>query len=91
VRAAAAAHARLLMTHSHGRMSAERLGVPLFRVGFPMFDRLGAAHRRTVGYRGTRDLIFEVGNLLIEHSHEAAPDDWTIPESEDAHATATTH
>ncbi|HVI51792.1 MAG TPA: nitrogenase iron-molybdenum cofactor biosynthesis protein NifN [Candidatus Sulfotelmatobacter sp.] len=90
-RAAAAAHARLLMTHSHGRMSAERLGVPLFRVGFPMFDRLGAAHRRTVGYRGTRDLIFEVGNLLIEHSHEAAPDDWTIPESEDAHATATTH
>ena len=90
-RGAAEKGARLLMTHSHGRMSAEKLDVPLFRVGFPMFDRLGAAHRRTVGYRGTRDLIFEVGNMLIEHSHEAAPDDWSLPEGEEANATATAH
>jgi nitrogenase molybdenum-iron protein NifN len=90
-RGAAEKGARLLMTHSHGRMSAEKLDIPLFRVGFPMFDRLGAAHRRTVGYRGTRDLIFEVGNMLIEHSHEAAPDDWSLPEGEEANATATAH
>lgn len=91
-RGAARHRAKLLLTHSHGRIAAERLGVPLFRVGFPMFDRLGAAHRRTVGYRGTRDLIFDLGNLIVEHSHEAAPGDWTLPESEEtSHATAQTH
>jgi nitrogenase molybdenum-iron protein NifN len=70
---AKAAGAQLLITHSHGRMAAERLGIPLFRVGFPIFDRLGAAHLRTVGYRGTRDLIFAIGNLLIEQAHDLAP------------------
>ena len=70
-RAAAAARCDLLITHSHGRQAAERLGLPLFRVGFPQFDRLGAAHQRSIGYRGTRDLIFAVANLLEEHPHHA--------------------
>ncbi|HEY5763250.1 MAG TPA: nitrogenase iron-molybdenum cofactor biosynthesis protein NifN [Rhodocyclaceae bacterium] len=66
--------AGLLVTHSHGRQAAARLGIPFYRVGIPTFDRLGAAHRCTVGYRGTRNLIFEVGNLFIErlHAHENA-------------------
>ncbi len=35
-----------------------------------MFDRLGAAHESSVGYRGTRNLIFEIGNLFIASAHE---------------------
>lgn len=54
----------LLVTHAHGRQIAERLGIPLFRVGFPVFDRLGCQHKVSVGYEGTRDLIFEVANLF---------------------------
>ncbi len=67
----AAAGADLLVSHSHGRQAAARLGVPLFHAGFPQFDRLGAAHRRSVGYRGTRDLIFEIGNILMEQDDHA--------------------
>ena len=66
----------LLITHSHGRQAAERLDIPFLRMGLPMFDRLGAAHRVSVGYKGTRDLIFEVGNIFLGNSHEAAPEDW---------------
>jgi nitrogenase molybdenum-iron protein NifN len=29
------------MTHAHGRQAAERLGIPLFRLGIPQFDRIG--------------------------------------------------
>jgi nitrogenase molybdenum-iron protein NifN len=94
-RRAAEQDAALLLAHSHGRMAAERLGLPLYRVGFPIFDRLGAAHRRTVGYRGTRDLIFEVGNLLLEHSYESRPEDWALPRENDpaegGHAPAAPH
>ena len=76
-----AAGADLLVTHSHGRQAAERLGIPLFRVGLPIFDRLGAGHRLSVGYRGTRDLIFEVGNLFLASAHEPTPATWKTFES----------
>src|SRR5271169_833081 len=69
----------LLITHSHGRQAAERLKIPFYRAGFPMFDRLGAGHLLSVGYRGTRDLIFDIGNLIIadrEANHEPTPDTW---------------
>jgi nitrogenase molybdenum-iron protein NifN len=55
----------LIVSHSHGRRVAERLGITFFGAGFPVFDRLGAAQRLSVGYRGTRDLIFEIGNLFM--------------------------
>jgi nitrogenase molybdenum-iron protein NifN len=71
----AAGECDLLICHSHGARVAERLGIPFFRAGFPLFDRLGAAHKLSLGYRGTRDLIFEIGNLFIaadsHHHHEA--------------------
>ncbi|EJB07194.1 nitrogenase molybdenum-iron cofactor biosynthesis protein NifN [Rhizobium leguminosarum bv. trifolii WSM597] len=59
-----AADADLLVTHSHGRQAAERLAVPLMRIGFPIFDRLGSQHKLKILYRGTRDMIYEVGNLV---------------------------
>lgn len=74
----------LLITHSHGRQMAERLDLPFLRMGIPMFDRLGAAHQVTLGYRGTRDLIFEVANLFMAEAHEPGPDDWRQPASEEA-------
>ncbi|NVN87159.1 MAG: nitrogenase iron-molybdenum cofactor biosynthesis protein NifN [Rhodopseudomonas sp.] len=82
----------LLVTHSHGRQAAERLGVPLHRIGLPIFDRLGAAHQLAVGYRGTRDLIFTVGNLFIAAIREPTIDSWrqagVMAEQGDAKVTA---
>ncbi|MCA1444715.1 nitrogenase iron-molybdenum cofactor biosynthesis protein NifN [Ensifer sp. IC4062] len=66
--------ADLLVTHSHGRQAAERLGIPLLRVGFPVFDRLGSQHKLTVLYRGTRDLIFEAANIIQANQHAPSPE-----------------
>ncbi|KVE77654.1 nitrogenase iron-molybdenum cofactor biosynthesis protein NifN [Burkholderia vietnamiensis] len=74
-----AADCDLLITHSHGRQMAERLGKPLMRVGFPVFDRIGNAHRCQVGYRGTMNLIFEIANLMIEQIAHHGPGDWPLP------------
>ena len=68
----------LLVTHSHGRQAAERLGIPLHRMGLPIFDRLGAGHQVTVGYRGTRDMIFEIGNIFLGQVHEPSPQSWAL-------------
>ncbi|WP_226581613.1 nitrogenase iron-molybdenum cofactor biosynthesis protein NifN [Acuticoccus sediminis] len=68
----------LLVTHSHGRQMAARLDIPFYRAGIPMFDRIGAGHVTHLGYRGTRDTIFRIANLMIaEHErHEPTPDTW---------------
>lgn len=75
-----AAGCDVLVTHSHGRQAAERLQKPLFRVGFPVFDRVGNSHRLLVGYRGTRTLVCEVANLMLEHLPHPGPDAWPLPE-----------
>ena len=82
-----AADCDLLVTHSQGRQAAERLNKPLLRIGFPVFDRVGNAHRCQVGYRGTMALIFEVANLMIDQIEHHHPDDWPLsPEAVSAAA-----
>jgi nitrogenase molybdenum-iron protein NifN len=86
----------LMITHSHGRQGAERLKIPFYRMGLPMFDRLGAGHLLSVGYRGTRDLLFDLSNLIMadaEEHHEPTPDTWrtTGGASGDAATAISTH
>jgi nitrogenase molybdenum-iron protein NifN len=66
--------ADLLVTHSHGRQASERLGVPLLRVGFPIFDRLGNQHKSRILYEGARDLIFEVANIFESVPQQITPE-----------------
>ncbi|MGB8603387.1 MAG: nitrogenase iron-molybdenum cofactor biosynthesis protein NifN [Rhizomicrobium sp.] len=71
----------LLISNSQARRTAARMGIPLIAVGMPLFDRLGAAHRLSVGYRGTRNQIFDIANQFIaqdsnresEHQPHTAP------------------
>jgi nitrogenase molybdenum-iron protein NifN len=78
----------LLVTHSHGRQAAERLGKPLLRIGFPVFDRVGNAHRCQVGYRGTMALVFEVANLMLANITHHHANDWPLtPEARHAATT----
>lgn len=87
-RLAQAADCDLLMTHSHGRQAAERLGRPLLRIGIPMFDRIGNAHVCYAGYRGSRHFVYEVGNLLMDQIHHHGPADWPLPAGAQAAARA---
>lgn len=74
-----AAGCDVLLTHAHGRQAAHRLGKPLLRIGFPIFDHIGNAHRLRVGYRGTRNLVFELANLMIDQIPHHGPQDWPLP------------
>lgn len=61
--------AQLVISNSHAVETARRLGVPLLRAGFPQYDLLGGYQRLWVGYRGTRQSLFDLANLLVEHGH----------------------
>lgn len=85
-RAAEEGGAQILLTHSHGRHAAARLGLPLVRVGFPVFDRIGAQDACRVGYRGTRAFLYEIANTVQSQHHRPRPEDFgaaPIPEEFD--------
>ncbi len=57
----------LLISNSHAEKKAERLGIPLYQLGFPTYKVFGNNHRVTIGYRGTLTMINEIANLLMSH------------------------
>jgi len=61
----------LVIGNSHALASAERLQVPLLRAGFPQYDVLGGYQKTWIGYRGTREALFELANLLSGHDRHA--------------------
>jgi nitrogenase molybdenum-iron protein NifN len=61
---AQAEQAELLIANSHGVESAQRLGIPLLRAGFPQYDILGGYQKTWIGYRGTRQTLFDLANLM---------------------------
>ena len=56
--------AEVLICNSHGAESADRLGVPLLRAGFPQYDLVGGYQKCWIGYRGTRQTLFDLANIL---------------------------
>jgi nitrogenase molybdenum-iron protein NifN len=71
--AAKAADAQLLVGNSHCEQSATRLGMALLRTGFPQYDWYGGYARQWVGYRGTRQTLFDLANLYASQRREVAP------------------
>ncbi len=63
--------AELLLGNSHLGQAAECLALPLYRIGFPLYDVVGGYQRTAIGYRGTRALLFDLANLMLEHGHHA--------------------
>ena len=59
----------LLVSNSHARHAAKRLGKALLRRGIPVFDQLGHAYHTSILYSGTMELVFESGNLLMQREH----------------------
>jgi len=68
--AAKDAGAQLVISNSHAVQSAQRLGIPLLRAGFPQYDWVGGYARGWVGYRNARQTLFDFANLVLGQHHE---------------------
>ena len=64
-RLARKAQAEVLITNSHGAETAKRLGIPLLRAGFPQYDMLGGYQKTWIGYRGSRQTLFDLANIIL--------------------------
>ncbi|TAN48635.1 MAG: nitrogenase iron-molybdenum cofactor biosynthesis protein NifN [Methylococcaceae bacterium] len=68
------ANAELLIGNSHAVQSAQRLGLPILRCGFPLYDLVGGYQKTFIGYAGARQSLFDLANLcLSHHQHHEIP------------------
>ena len=63
----------LLVGHSKGYPLAQKLSIPLIRVGFPIHDRMGGQRILHLGYRGTQQLFDLVVNGCIAKKQGDSP------------------
>ena len=65
--------AQLIIGNSHAVNTAERLNLPILRAGFPLYDVIGGYGKTWIGYAGSRQTLFDLANLVINHAHEEIP------------------
>jgi len=68
-----AENVQLVIGNSHAVDSANRLHVPILRAGFPLYDIIGGYQKTWIGYRGSRQTLFDLANLVINEAHEQIP------------------
>lgn len=66
----------LMIGNSDGRLIALDLGIPLIRMGFPVYDRVGYQRQPVLGYRGGLYLMDLITNTVLEKYYE--PTHWKL-------------
>ncbi|WP_414470416.1 nitrogenase iron-molybdenum cofactor biosynthesis protein NifN [Methanobacterium sp. ACI-7] len=60
----------LLIGNSYGARIAEAEDIPLLRIGFPVYDRLGAQRISILGYKAGIRLVDTVTNMILENYYD---------------------
>jgi len=66
----------LMIGSSDARLMAKEYGIPLVRVGYPIYDRVGYHRRPIIGYNGGLHLIDLITNTIMEKYYE--PEHWKL-------------
>ncbi|BDZ70310.1 nitrogenase component 1 [Methanobacterium petrolearium] len=66
----------LMIGSSDARLMAKEYEIPLVRVGFPVYDRVGYHRHPIVGYNGGIHLIDLITNTVLEKYYE--PEHWKL-------------
>ena len=51
---------------THGKFAARDAKIPLFRFGFPVFDRVNMHRSPIIGYQGVIRMLTEICNKFID-------------------------
>src|SRR5512147_2496982 len=59
---------------THGKFITRDAKIPLFRFGFPIFDRVSLHRRPLIGYQGVINMVTEICNRFIDIKDETCDD-----------------
>lgn len=77
------AGADIIIGNAYGASMAKEENIPLFRVGFPVFDRLGAQRIPVMGYNGGIDFVDRLTNTILDFYYDEAGYEITGAEPEE--------
>lgn len=60
----------LLIGNSYGARIAKEENIPHLRMGFPIYDRLGAQRMSMVGYNAGINLVDTISNIILENYYD---------------------
>ena len=63
-----------LIGDTHGKFAARDAKIPLFRFGFPIFDRVNLHRRPLIGYQGAIRMLTEICNKFLDITDETCDD-----------------
>jgi len=65
----------LIMGNTYAKYMARDMDIPLIRIGFPIYDRIGHQYFPTVGYKGALRLVEKMLNALMDYQDRYAPEE----------------
>ena len=63
------------MGNTYAKYMARDMDIPLIRIGFPIYDRIGHQYFPTVGYKGALRLVEKMLNALMDYQDRYAPEE----------------
>jgi nitrogenase molybdenum-iron protein beta chain len=64
----------MMIGDSHGKYAARDAGIPLVRIGYPIFDRVNLHRYPVVGYQGAINMITWIVNTFLEEVDNRSDD-----------------
>jgi len=65
----------LLIGNTYGKYIARDEGIPLLRMGFPIYDRIGHSYFPSVGYEGALRLLEKILDLFLNQQDALSPEE----------------
>jgi len=56
----------LILGNTYCKYIARDMDIPLLRIGFPIYDRIGHSYQPVMGYRGGMNLLVSILNILMD-------------------------
>jgi nitrogenase molybdenum-iron protein beta chain len=61
---------------THGKWAARDAKIPLFRIGFPIIDRVNLHRSPVIGYQGAINMLTMIANKFLDIRDETCEDQW---------------
>lgn len=65
----------LLIGNTYGKYISRDEGIPFFRMGFPIIDRIGHSYFPTVGYQGAIRILEKILEAIMDKQDATAPEE----------------
>ncbi|MDR1820068.1 MAG: nitrogenase [Methanobrevibacter sp.] len=60
----------ILIGNAYGASIANKFNIPLFRIGFPIFDRIGTQRIKFIGYTGGIEFVDAITNMILDFYYD---------------------